>query len=572
MAGALTSLAPRGAVEGLRLCACLRRSTIAGNGPLMEVEMRREGSWRAMATLVAIALTLVGCQATPAYDLVIVGGTVYDGSGSPGFVADVAVRGDRIVDVGEIDTEETATVVDAVGLAVAPGFIDAHSHAELDEAWGRDARPFLMQGITTVALGLDGFGSWQVADQLSRWRASGIGVNALTFVGHNAVRREVMGLDDRAPESDELEEMRDLVRAGMEEGAFGLSTGLFYTPGTFSETDEVIALARVAAEWQGAIYDTHDRDLGAVYQGVGYDASVREGIRIGEESGLRVVFSHFNPQGAGNYGRADVGAAMIEEARARGVEVWAAQHPYTATQSNLRSYALPRWASGGGADSVLARFEDPATAQRLEADIHASLALRGGPEKIMISDEEPALNGRTVAQLATEWGLSVPETVRRVVREYDNATVMNLDLYDIENTRYLATKPWMMTCTDGRTPAAGQVVAHPRVYGAFPRKMRLFALDGDDIEIPFAIRSFSGLAADFFGLQDRGYIRVGGLADLVIVDLERYRDAATYEDPHRFAAGVRDVLVNGTFAVRDGEMTGAMAGEAIRAPWVHTGG
>ena len=530
---------------------------------------KRGGGWLGRLILVAL-VSSAGCGDSD-FDVVIAGGTIYDGSGGEPFVADIGISGGVIEEIGDLAERTALETIDATDFVVTPGFIDAHSHAEMDESWGRDGRHFLTQGITTVVLGLDGGGPFEVEDRLQGWGANGIGVNAMTFVGHNAVRREVMGLDARAPTPEELDRMKALVRRGMEEGAFGLSTGLFYTPGTFSETEEVIELAKVAAEWDGAIYDTHDRDLGATYQGVGYDASVAEGIRIGEESGLRVIFSHFNPQGATNYGRAEVGARMIEEARARGIEVWAAHHPYTATQSNLRSYALPRWASGGGTEAVLARFDHPDTASILRTQIVESLAMRGGAEKIMIVDEDPELNGRTLAERASEWELSVPDAVQRIIAENGNASVMNLDLYDIENTRYLARMPWMMTCTDGRTPSEGQVVAHPRVYGAFPRKLRLFAMERNDIAIPFAIRSFSGLAADFFGLSDRGYVEVGRVADVAVIDLEAYRDRSTMMDPHHFSEGVVHVLVNGAFAIRDGEATGVMAGEPLRAPWQHGG-
>jgi len=526
--------------------------------------------WVQCAALVT-ALALNACN-TPDFDVVISGGTIYDGSGGEAYVADIGITDGVIRDIGALETSTASDTIDASGLMVAPGFIDAHSHAVLDEEWGNDGKHFLTQGITTVVLGLDGFGPYEVAERLESWEGNGIGVNALTFVGHNAIRTEVMGLAPRAPSPDELEEMKALVRKGMAEGAFGLSTGLFYTPGTFSETDEVIALAKVAAEWDNAIYDTHDRDLGATYEGVGYDASVAEGIRIGEESGLRVIFSHFNPQGATNYGRADVGARMIEEARSRGVEVWAAHHPYTATQSNLRSYALPRRASGGGTEAVLARFEHPDTGRTLRTQIMESLAMRGGASKIMIVDENPDLNGRTLEERATEWSMSVPNAVEKIIQEQGNASVMNLELYDLENTRYLARMPWMMTCTDGRPPAPGQNITHPRVYGAFPRKLRLFAMESDDIDISFAIRSFSGLSADFFGLDDRGYVEVGRIADLTVIDLDAYRDVSTLSDPHHFSEGVVHVLLNGSFSIRNGETTGIMAGQAIRAPWEHSEG
>lgn len=525
-----------------------------------------------MRAIGVVLLALAACGPGPAeYDVLLTGGTVYDGSGGDPFTADVGVKGGHIVAVGALDGSATETI-DVSGLVVAPGFIDAHSHAELEEEYGRDARHFLTQGITTVALGLDGGGPWRAAERLEEWERGGIGVNALIFVGHGTVRREVLGMEDREPSAEELDRMREMVRTAMEGGAFGLSSGLFYTPGFYATTEEVIELARVAAEWDGAIYDTHDRDLGATYQGIGYDASVAEGIRIGEESGLRVIFSHFNPQGATNYGRASVGAEMIEAARARGVEVWAAQHPYTATQSNLRSYALPRWATAGGQAEIERRFADPDTAAILRTQITESLAMRGGAEKIRFVDEDPRLNGRTLAELAEEWETTVPETVRSILVESGNAGVMNLDLYDLENTRFLAREEWMMTCTDGRTPSEGQRITHPRVYGAFPRKLRLFAMESDDITVPFAIRSFTGLAADFFGMADRGYVRAGMRADLVVLDLDRFRDLATMDEPHHFSEGAVHVMVNGAFAIRDEAFLGERAGMALRAPWVRGDG
>ncbi|HSR40901.1 MAG TPA: amidohydrolase family protein, partial [Longimicrobiales bacterium] len=294
-------------------------------------------------------------------DLLLLGGTVHDGSGAEPFTADVAVSGETISFVGDASAEgvEADDTVDVSGLMVTPGFIDMHSHAELDEAWGSESLPFLYQGITTVVLGVDGGGTPEVADRLALWERQGIGTNALTYVGHGAVRRRVMGEADRAPTADEMEEMKALVRTGMAEGAFGFSTGLFYVPGTYAATGEVIELATAAVEAagpEGSIYDTHDRDLGAVYRGVGYLASIREGIRITGASGSRGIFSHFNAQGARNYGRAPEGAALIDSARAAGVRVAGAQHVYTATQSNLRSYTIPDWAAAGGDTAMIRRF------------------------------------------------------------------------------------------------------------------------------------------------------------------------------------------------------------------------
>jgi N-acyl-D-amino-acid deacylase len=496
------------------------------------------------------------------FDILIRGGLVFDGSGAAPQRLDVGVTGDRIVFVGDAAGAAGETIIDAEGLWVTPGFIDAHSHAELDEPWGRDALPYLYQGVTTVVLGLDGSGTAEVADRLGRWRDNGIGTNGLLFVGHGAVRREVMGLEDREPTPDELASMQELVARGMDEGAFGLSTGLFYVPGAYASTEEVIELARVAARYPGAIYDTHDRDLGAVYQGVGYDASVAEAIRIGEASGLPVVFSHYNLQGAHNYGRGDDAARYVNDARSRGLEVWAAQHPYTATQSNLRAYTIPNWAASGGQESMIARFDDADTAAEIVAATEAMLEIRGGADKILFADPRPELNGKTLAEVAAERELDPAHAVQDILRS-GNAVVMNLELYDDANTRRLAMEPWMMTCTDGRTPRPDQVITHPRTFGAFPKKMRMLALDDALAPAEFVIRSFSGLAADFYGLADRGYLRDGYLADIVVLDPESYRDTATFDRPQSYATGVREVLVNGVFAVRGGEASGALAGRPL---------
>ncbi|TVP47661.1 MAG: hypothetical protein EA350_04610 [Gemmatimonadales bacterium] len=504
-----------------------------------------------------------GRAAATAPEFLLLGGMVLDGSGAAEERLDVGIAGTRIVFVGDAAARgvEAPDTVDVTGYLVTPGFIDMHSHAELDEPWGRDALPFIHQGITLAIMGVDGYGTNELTAQFRRWLSDGIGVNAMAYVGHNTARGEIMGDDDRAPTPEELDAMRAWVRQGMEEGALGLSSGLFYTPGFYAETEEVIELNRVAAEY-GGIYDTHDRDLGAAYQGIGLLASIDEAIRIGEEAGTAVIFSHFNPQGAHNYGQAPEAARRVEDARARGVPVYAAQHVYTATQASLQAYAIPRWASAGGRADLLRRFEDPDTLRILDRQTMEMLEIRGGAEKIRIVAPTPELNGRSLAEVAEGWGLPVPETVRRILRD-GNVPVMNMDLYDDWNTRYLAEMPWMMTCTDGRTPNPEQAIAHPRPYGAFTRKLRTFVLDEGLLTLPFAIRSMTGLAADFLGLPDRGYVREGMYADLVVLDLENLRDLATYEEPQQFSEGAVHVLVNGSFAIRSGEATGALAGQPL---------
>lgn len=501
---------------------------------------------------------------SPTLDVLFMHGDVLDGSGNPTVTRDVGVLGDRIAFVGDARSSRVQAIdtLDVDGLLLTPGFWDAHSHAELGREDGKQALEFLHQGITTVVLGLDGGGTNRIDSTFAAYEEAGIGTNVLRFVGHGAARRAVMGNDARPPTADELEALKQYVRTGMEEGAMGLSTGLFYSPGSFSETEEVIELNKVSAEY-GGIYDTHDRDLGAAYKGIGYDASVAEAIRIGEEAGTPVIFSHFNPQGALNYGRASVGAAMIEEARARGVNVMAAQHPYTATQSSLRAYTIPRWAFDGGREAMLERFEDPEVVSRLDVETMEMLELRGGADKILFGDPRPELNGKTLQEVADTWGLTVPETVRRIMTE-GNATVMNLDLYDDNNTRYLAQKEWMMTCTDGRTPRPGQAVVHPRVYGAFSNKLRRFVLEEQLLSMPFAVRGMTSLASTFFNIRDRGVVREGAYADLAVFDRDRIRDLSTFEDTHQYSEGAVHVMVNGEFAIRDGQPTGELAGRPIR--------
>ena len=537
----------------------------------------QRAQWRGAQAVMLVVLPLASCTGDrqrqraaseavgdgPA-DLLLSGGSVLDGTGAEAAGADVAVTGDRIVFVGDAGESGVAALdtVDVTGFVVTPGFIDMHSHAELGTDHGRDARAFLHQGITSVALGLDGGGSAAVSAQLAAWEEDGIGVNAFLFVGHNSVRAWAMGMEDRAPTGAELDEMRALVRQGMEEGAYGLSSGLFYLPGNYAETEEVIELNRVAAEYPGAIYDTHDRDLGAAYPPFGYLESIAEGIRIGEEAGTRVIFSHFNAQGAHNYGRAHEGAALIEAARARGVKVAGAHHSYTATQSNLRSYTVPGWAAAGGDSAMVRRFDHPDTVGIIDGQTREMLAIRGGAARLLFADPRPDLNGRTLQDVADAWEMEAPAAARRILRD-GNAAVMNLGLYDGENLRYLAQRDWMMTCTDGRDPGPARPVTHPRAFGSFTKKIRDLVLDEDLLTLPYTVRSMTGLAADFLGWSERGYLREGSIADIAVLDLATLEDMATYENPHQYSRGTVHVLVNGTFAIRDREATMALAGRPL---------
>ena len=489
---------------------------------------------------------------------------VLDGSGEAAFTADVAIEDNRITFVGDAN-EDAIAMRDTIaldGLLLTPGFIDMHSHVNLEEEYSRPATEFITQGITTAVIGVDGIGTPDLADLYEQFEAASIGLNVLSYVGHGNIRQRVLGMDDRAPTEAELDEMRALTRKGMEEGAFGISSGLFYTPGYYAEATEVIELGKVAAEYD-AIYDTHDRDLGGTYKGIGYLNSIREAIQIGSASSLRVIFSHFNAQGVANYGRAPEGAALIDSARTAGLEVTAAQHVYTSSMSSLRAYTIPRWAQAGGPEQMARRFQHPDTAQILNVQTMEMLEIRGGPEKIVFADPRPEFNGKTLAEVAEQRRLTVPETVRELIGD-GNVWVMTRDLYEVDNTRYLATMPWMMTCTDGVSTMPTQDITHPRAYGGFPKKIRQFVNEDQAIDLSFAIRSMTGLAADFLRLPDRGYVREGMIADIAIIDPNRFTDRATYEDPLRLSEGVIHLLGNGTFAIQDEVITDDRAGKVIR--------
>ena len=492
-------------------------------------------------------------------DVLIRGGIVVDGTGAAPRRADVGLVADRIAFVGDAargDVRATRTI-EAAGLVVVPGFIDPHTHA-LDDLSSADRLHranvnYLMQGVTTVITGNDGGGPPQTGRTLAAWERGGIGTNAALLVGQGAVRRRVLGMSAAAPSAAELDSMRALVRHAMADGALGLSSGLYYAPGSYATTDEVIELAAVAAA-AGGIYDTHLRDESSYT--IGLLGAVDEAIRVGREARIPVNISHIKALGADVWGRSDSVIAHIRRARAAGVRVTADQYPYTASGSSIGASLLPRWAETGGRDSLVARLADAGTRARLVREMEENLRRRGGASSLLITGgSDRALIGQTLAEVAATRGRSAIEVALEIVRGGDASVAsFNMDTTDI--ARFMV-QDFVMTGSDGSG-------GHPRKFGTFPRKLREYVLGRRLLTLPQFVQRSSSLAAETFGLERRGVLREGYYADIAVFDSSSVRDRATYREPELLAEGMRYVLVNGVVAVDGGVYTGALAGRAIR--------
>ena len=513
--------------------------------------------------LIPVLLLLLGVSAhtQPArYDVLVRNGRVLDGSGNPWRYADIGIRGGRIVDIGKLANATAARVIDAGGLTVSPGFIDVHSHAAEGLAGVlKDARQLLAQGITTVAINPDGGGPIDLRAQRAGYEQRGIGVNVALYVPHGSIRREVLGMTDRDPTSADLERMTTLARRGMEAGGIGLSSGLYYAPGSYAKTDEVIALAKIAAE-MGGVYESHIRDE-ADYN-IGVVAAVEEVIRIAEEAHLPAVVGHMKALGPASWGLSMALVERIAQARERGVEVYADQYPYDASGTGIVGALIPRWAEVGGRQELLKRIQGP-DHDRLAADIRRNLVRRGGAERLVISvyRVDPALEGQTLAAVAAAMNQTPEEAAMSLLVKGDASLVsFNMSERDIE---VIMRQPFTMTCTDGDLVPFGQGKPHPRGNGAFARKLRVYVHDRETIDLAFAIRSMTSLPASVYGMKDRGILRTGAWADILVFDPAAVRDTATYQNPHQLAEGFRYVLVNGVVARDDDGFSGKLGGKVV---------
>ncbi|HEY7770773.1 D-aminoacylase [Longimicrobium sp.] len=528
-----------------------------------------------------------GPSAAAPYDVLIRNGLIVDGTGSPWYRGDVALRGDRIAAVGQLRAAQARDTIDATGLVVSPGWIDMLGHSEYPLL--RDGRAIskIMQGITSEItgevtsvvpvnantlreLGRDSVPWSDLDGYFAALEQARPAINLGTFVTVGSVRRYAMGDANRAPTAAELDTMRAHVAAAMEDGAMGLSSGLIYTPASFATTEEVIELNKVAARYGGG-YASHIRS-----EGDRLVEAVNEAIRIGEEGGNWVQIHHLKASGRANWGKMVPAVAAIEAARARGVDVTADQYPYPASGTGLDA-TIPNWAHAGGTDSLLARLADPTTRARLREELTGGGTdwrigtSAGGPSGVMIAgvstDSLRRYQGMRLSEVAEARGQEVVDALFDILladRANTSAIYFSMSEEDIE---YGMRQPWMMVGIDAGARAADSTVTgkpHPRAYGSFPRILCRYVRERNVITLPDAIRRFTSLPAARVGLDDRGVLKEGMFADLTIFDPNTVCDRATFEVPVQTSVGIVHVIVNGVPVVRGGAVTGERPGRALR--------
>lgn len=533
-------------------------------------------------------LALRGCSKGRDLDLLVAGGTVYDGSGGPPVRADVGISGGAVREVGRIRRSRAAAVVEAGGLAVSPGFIDIHNHTDVHLLVDPKAESAVRQGVATLVSGQCGESPFPLDDgayeemraDLSRdygleldWRdiggflgrleRSGAALNYSTFVGQGAVRAAVMGRGDRAPSAAELEEMKRLVAEAMAGGALGLSSGLEYTPGSFASTEELIALCRVAAR-TGGVYATHMRDEeDAVVE------AAAEALRIARETPIRLQVSHLKVGFAANWPKLDTVMDMLGKARAEGIDFRADRYPYIASATGL-STLFPVWSREGGTEGFLARLRDPALDARLRAHIAEQEKGYGSWDKVLISDvatdKNRDLEGRDI--LTAAGGRPPYEFMRDLLIEEGDRVGMVSFYGSEDNLKRILSCPLVGVGSDAVAVAPAGPLAkgrpHPRTYGAFPRALGKYVREEKIAPLEEMVRKMTAMPADHLGLVRRGRIKVGWAADICVFDPDRIVDRATFREPAVFPEGVRTVIVNGQIVVEGGEHTGRLPGRVLR--------
>jgi N-acyl-D-amino-acid deacylase len=499
----------------------------------------------------------------PAYDLVITNGRVVDGTGNPWFRADVAIKDGRIARIGRIAPAEAHALLDARNQIVAPGFIDVHTHAE--GIYNQPAAEnFVRMGVTSLVTGNCGSSATDIGEFLGRIREQPLAVNLATLIAHGDVRRKVLGLAARAPSAEELQKMEAIVEQGMRDGALGLSTGLIYVPGTYAKTDEVTALARVAAR-HGGLYATHMRNEGERVM----DA-ISESIEIGERAGLPVEISHFKISNKKLWGQTPATLGLVRQARARGLQVTVDQYAYTASSTSLDS-RLPSWVLEGGREAGKTRLADPAMRSRAVKEMKDSLERSGFKDfsyaTVASYEKNPAFNGKSIAAITKEArGKSdVMNQIEQILEMYaEGGAGMVYHSMGEPDVQAIMREPFTMIASDSGVRRFGEGAPHPRGYGNNARVLGRYVRELRLLTLEDAIRKMTSLPAQTFRLRDRGLVREGFAADLVIFNDATINDRATFEAPHQYPSGISYVFVNGQAAVAQGAMSTTRSGVALR--------
>ncbi|PHR59937.1 MAG: amidohydrolase [Robiginitomaculum sp.] len=500
---------------------------------------------------------LAACQAPMNVDLLLENGQVYLGDGAKSVSVDVAIKNDQIVFVGASASHIKAELtVDVSGLIVAPGFIDPHTHSLLElqspHKTIRQNANYRLQGVTSVFIGNDGGGGPDIAGLRASLQAAGIGTNMALYVGHGAVRRHVMGNDNRAPRPAELAKMKALISTAMDAGALGLSTGLFYVPGSFSNTDEVIELAKIAAA-KGGVYDSHIRDE-STYS-IGLEAAIEEVLEIGRRANIPVHIAHIKALGVDVWGKSVPVIEMIEKARADGINVTADQYPWLASGTSISAALIPREIKAGGTEKYLARLNNFALREKLLIDVRENLRRRGGADAVLITKGRADWQGKTLTQIAAQNNMSAPQVAIEIALN-GNAKIASFNMNKQDVTNFMA-QSWVMTSSDGSE-------GHPRKYASFPKKYETYVKQQKIMPLETFLYRSSGLVADTFKLCGRGYIKTGYKADIVVFDPKTFAAKADFQNPKILSSGVKYLLVNGQLAVKEGKSQAVLPGKILR--------
>lgn len=516
-------------------------------------------------TLLGLFLLLIcSCTNNVSYDILILNGTVYDGKGGEPIITDIAIKDSIIVALGEFDNAKATKIIDATGMAVSPGFIDVHTHIEpIMEL--NSCESHVRQGVTTALGGPDGSSPYPLKPYMDSLQQKGIGMNVAYLVGHNTIRRNIMGLENRAPTTEEIKAMQAEVDSAMKDGAFGISTGLKYLPGAFSNVDEVISLSKIASNY-GGIYTSHLRE-----EGLGLFDAVAEAIQISEEAAIPVVLTHHKTIGKPMWGKSVRTLAMVDSARAKGLDIKMDQYPYAASYTGI-SVLIPSWARAGGQEAFEERIADPVLKDSIKNGIVFNILNdRGGSDLDRIQfakvEWQPELEGKTLKYWCEQNNMepSVENGADMVIKaQLNGGASCVFHAMAEEDVERIMQHPFTMIGSDGRLVEPGMGHPHPRWYGTFPRVLGRYVREKNTLELSEAIRKMTYLPAQSLNLFNRGLIKEGLKADITIFNPETVIDKATFEKPHQYSEGIEYVIVNGGVAVDKGEFKNIKSGIVLR--------